>query len=129
MSTSRNLQDAKLTLAVELKAGAGTEYSDAVYLGTGPHRENLEIELQLPELNATELPDSTEQAISIVAGNDEEPTDVVSQELVAEGEASGALTARVKIPSTAGPYIRLKATAVGSTTNAAEKVAVAKVLG
>lgn len=130
----RNLQDADSTLSQTpaLPNGAATTYSTVVDLGAGPAvPEFFEIEITIPNATTSEAPDTRTLTVDVVAGSTSTPTTGVTAQTVYTGAGGAGFTGstfRVRLPSTAGRYFRLRMVGGTSFGNMSAKTATFKVL-
>lgn len=117
---ARNIIDANLNETdVALPEADSTSYSTAIDLGSDAYKgENMELEVTVPDLTVTHLPNDDTLTVNLVAGSTSTPTTVV-QSIVTYTGAGGAgatgSTKRVRLPSNVGRYIRVQFVAAGGT--------------
>lgn len=119
---ARNLQDALLNpAAVALPSAAGSVTSAVIDLGDDAYKVNsIELELSVPALNATMVPD-TRTVTYIIESSTTSVFTAVDQTLftvtvtAAGGTGAAALVERVRLPSNCAQYVRAKITTGAST--------------
>jgi len=124
---ARNIQDASLNpAAFALNNGVGSTQSAVIDLGADTYKPPVELQVDVPALNATMVPDSktvnyiietsTTSAFSAVA-------QTILNDQVAGASSAGvaAYSARVRIPSNSARYVRAKVT-LGATTGDASSI-------
>lgn len=122
---SRNIQDASLNpAAFALNNGAGSTNSASVDLGTDVNKpEAVEVELSVPALNTTMVPD-TRTVVYLIESSTTLNFSAVDQTILtatatgAGGAGVGALLKRVRLPSNCARYLRGKVTMGGTTGDA-----------
>lgn len=125
---SRNIQDAAINpAAFALNNGAGSTQSTAIDLGADTFKpENIELELSVPALNSTMVPD-TRTVTYIIETSTTENFAAVDQTLFtatvtgAAGAGAAAFQERVRPPSNCARYVRAKVT-MGATTGDASSI-------
>ena len=108
----RNLADADLTVAVALPAAPGTVESGSVDLGDAPHVSGAEIRVNVPALDATELPDGETVTVTVEESDDDvsfAAARVVGVVTGAAGAGAEAASFRYAPASTGARYHRLSA--------------------
>jgi hypothetical protein len=122
---ARNIQDASLNpAAFALHNGAGSDTSAVIDLGTDTVKgERIELELSVPALNTTMVPDTRTVTYIIETSTTSVFTAVARQILNAVatgagGAGVGAFLMRAKIPSDCERYVRAKITMGASTGDA-----------
>lgn len=130
----RNIQDADATLSQTpaLPNGAATTYSTVVDLGVAPAvPEFFEIEVTIPNATTSEAPDTRTLTVDVVAGSTTTPTTGVTAQTVYTGAGGAGFTGstfRLRLPSTAGRYWRLRMVGGTSFGNMSAKTATLKAL-
>jgi hypothetical protein len=125
--TSRNLQDLSVSpVAFALPASASTSTnSTTIDFGAGGFKaEEIELELSVPALSTTIVPDTrtVTYIIETCAATNFSTIDQTLLSEVATGAASGGVAAflkRVRLPSNCARYVRFKITFGASTTTGA----------
>ena len=118
---ARNIVDASLNQTDAALPGAdGTVYSDAFDLGAESYKgENYELEIAMPALTTTHLPNADTLTVNVCAGSTTTPTAVilgaVSVQTGAGGTGAAANTVRVRLPSNCPQYVRAQFVAAGGT--------------
>lgn len=118
---ARNIKDASLNeIDVALPTSDGTTYSADIDLGAEAYKgENYELEISVPALTTTHLPDADTLTANVCAGASAEPTTVllgaVSVQTGAGGAGAAAKTTRVRLPSNCPQYVRVQFVAAGTT--------------
>lgn len=121
---ARNLQDYSLNpAAFALPASAGSTQSTGVDLGADTVKpENVELDLSVPALNTTMVPD-TRTVTYIIETSTVSNFASIAQTIstyTATGAASAGVAAynqRVRLPSNCARYVRAKITTGASTTD------------
>lgn len=121
------LKDAELEETKALPATASSSvYTDGIDLeksANGLHLAECEIELSVPALTTTMLPDTKTMTYKVQMDNDAafgSPTDLFPTAIVQTGAASAgaaAQTKRYRLPTNVERYIRLAATSGADVTN------------
>jgi len=132
---ARNIQDGSspLSQTPALPNGAATAYGTVVDLGSGNVAvpENIEIEVTIPDATTSEAPDTRTLTVDVVAGSTSTPTTGVTAQTVYTGAGGAGFTGstfRLRLPSSAGRYFRLRMVGGTSFGNMSAKSATFKVL-
>lgn len=114
---SRNIQDAQFSITRALPTADGTVTSADFDLGADVHKpEEVELEITVPALNATQLPDADTLTITVQGGAAATPTTALFGLPVITGSTGYAgSTFRFRLPSNCPRYINVKAVAAGGT--------------
>jgi len=121
MSTfARNLQDRALTISRALPTADGTVTSADFDLDTNTYgflTENMELDIALPALTGTHLPNADTLTITVQSGNSATPTATLGLVRVVTGTGStiAAQNLRFRLPSNTGRYVNVKFVAAGGT--------------
>ncbi len=113
---ARNVLDAEYIKTRALPTADGTVTSADFDLGTGLKPENVELEITIPALTATQLPNADTLTITVQSGASASPTTELFRLPVitgATGYAGG--TFRYRLPSVCGQYLNVKIVAAGGT--------------
>lgn len=105
---------------VALPTADGTSYSATIDLGHAGYKgENYELEITVPDLTVTHLPNADTLTVSVLAGTATDPTTVIADAVAVYTGAGGAgatgSTTRFRLPSNCDRYIRVKFVAAGGT--------------
>lgn len=118
---ARNITDANLnSTAVALPTADGTSYSADLDLGAEAYKdENYELEVTVPSLTVTHLPNADTLTVAVCAGASASPTTVIADAVVVYTGAGGAgatgSTIRYRFPSNVARYARVRLVAAGGT--------------
>jgi len=127
---SRNLQDDNFVISRSLPTADGTVTSADIDLGADVHKsENVELEIMVPALNATQLPNADTLTITVQNGAAATPTAalfVLPTITGSSGYAGG--TFRFRLPSNAARYLNVKFVAAGGTGDISASSATIKLL-
>ncbi len=114
---SRNIKDATFVVTRALPTADGTVTSSDIDLGADVHKpETVELEIIVPALNATQLPNADTLTITVQAGAAATPTTslfVLPVITGSSGYAGG--TFRYRLPSNVARYLNVKFVAAGGT--------------
>ena len=113
----RNIKDADQSVTRALPTADGTVTSSDLDLGASPgDLENVELEVVVPALNATQLPDADTLTVTVQSGSSASPTTSAHVFPVITGSTGYAGgTFRFRLPSTIGRYVNVKFVAAGGT--------------
>ena len=129
---ARNIQDKDLTATRALTASDGTVTSTDFDLGAAPYQgENMELEITVPALNATELPNDDTITITIQSGSTATPTTALHVLPVvtgADGAGYAGGVTRFRLPSNVARYVNVKFVTGGSSGDMSGKNALVKLL-
>lgn len=105
---------------VALPTADGTSYSTTIDLGDiDMADENVELNITVPDLTVTHLPNADTLTVSVLAGAATDPTAVIADAVAVYTGAGGAgasgSSTRFKLPSTCPRYVRVKFVAAGGT--------------
>ena len=127
---ARNIQDADLTITRALPTADGTVTSSDFDLSAAPYKgENVELEITIPALNATQLPNADTLTVTVQAGAAATPTTELFRLPVitgSSGYAGGVL--RYRLPSNVARYVNVKFVAAGGTGDISASSATIKLL-
>jgi len=127
----RNIPDAAFNRSIALPGSAGTVYTADWDFGASIP-EGMEVEITMPDLNATQLPDTRTDKVHVCAGAAANPTTVIAAEVIVMTGASSAgatgVTKRFKLPSDCPRYVRLAVVGGTSIGDQTAKSATARVL-
>lgn len=114
---SRNIKDAEFVVTRALPTADGTVTSADLDLGADDHKpEEVELEIIVPALNATQLPNADTLTITVQGGASATPTTplfVLPTITGSTGYAGG--TFRFRLPSNCPRYVNVKFVAAGGT--------------
>jgi hypothetical protein len=113
---SRKVQDRNFMINRALPTADGTVVSADLDLQSGVKPENMELEITIPPLNATQLPNGDTLTITIRNGAAAAPTAVLHVLPVitgSSGYAGGKF--RYRFPSTAARFANVQVVAAGGT--------------
>ena len=114
---SRNIQDADLTITRALPTADGTVTSTDFDLSAAPYKgETVELEITIPALTATHLPNADTLTVTVQNGATATPTaSLFSLPVItgSTGYAGGVL--RYRLPSNVARYLNVKFVAAGGT--------------
>ena len=118
----RNIKDAQwIDAEAALPTANGTSYSADFDLGDDVHKpEEIELEVVVPDLTTTHLPDADTLTVGIAAGASANPTTLIlAAILVLTGAgaagSSGPDKVRVRLPADCPRYVRAQFVAAGGT--------------
>lgn len=114
----RNIKDALQTITRALPTADGTVTSSDFDLGANPGElENVELLIQVPVLNSTQLPSADTLTFTVQSGDSATPSTSTGfvKVLTGTGSSSVATEYRFRFPSTIGRYVNVKAVAAGGT--------------
>ena len=123
---ARNIKDAALIITRALPTADGTVTSSDFNLGSGTYRgENFELEIDVPELSATNLPSADTLTLTVQAGASATPSTSAGIVFVITGTGSTIATQklRCRLPSNCGQYVNVKIVAAGGTGDMSAKSA------
>ena len=128
---ARNIQDKDLTITRALPTADGTVTSADFDLGADIYKgENFELEVTIPSLTSTLLPNADTLTMTVQGGAAVTPT--TSLNLVQITTGTGSTVAgqkiRFRLPSNCPRYINVKFVAAGGTGNMSGVSATAKLL-
>jgi hypothetical protein len=127
---ARNIQDKTFVITRALPTADGTVTSADIDLGTDVYKpEEVELEITVPALNATQLPNSDTLTITVQNGAAATPTAslfVLPTITGSTGYAGG--TFRFRLPSNAARYLNVKFVAAGGTGDISGASATIKLL-
>lgn len=127
---ARNIQDADLTIYRTLPTADGTVTSSDFDLSAAPYKgENVELEITIPALTATQLPNADTLTVTVQAGAAATPTTELFRLPVitgSSGYAGGVL--RYRLPSNVARYVNVKFVAAGGTGDISDSTATIKLL-
>jgi hypothetical protein len=126
---ARNVLDANYIVTRALPTADGTVTSTDFDLGTGLKPENVELEITIPALTATQLPNADTLTITVQSGASATPTTELFRLPVITGStgyAGGVL--RYRLPSGCGQYLNVKIVAAGGTGDISGSSATIKLL-
>lgn len=103
-----------------LPTADGTSYSEPFDLGAESYKGgNFELEVTIPDLTTTHLPNADTLTVNVVAGTTTTPTAVILGSVLVLTGAGGAGadgdTVRVRVPSDCPRYARFQFVAAGGT--------------
>lgn len=133
---ARNITDAtySTTFTLPASASASTQQSSGFDLGADTYKpENLEMELSVPALSSTIVPD-TRTVTYIIESSTTSNFAAISQTIYtwtftgASSAGVGAQVIRVRIPSNCARYVRSKVTFGASTTDGSALSATSRLL-
>lgn len=126
---ARKVQDKAHIITRALPTADGTVTSADIDLGLGIVPENIELEITIPALNATQLPNADTLTITIQNGAAATPTTALHILPVITGSSGYAGgTFRYRFPSTAARYANVKIVAAGGTGDISGATATVKLL-
>ena len=114
---ARNVQDFAHTITRALPTADGTVTSTDIDLGAGVYKdENYELEITIPALNATQLPNADTLTITVQHGAAASPTTMLHVFPVITGSTGHAGSVlRYRFPSNVLQYANVKIVAAGGT--------------
>lgn len=114
---ARNVRDYAHTITRALPTADGTVTSTDIDLGAGVYKdENYELEITIPALTATQLPNADTLTITVQAGAAASPTTAVAVLPVITGSTGHAGSViRYRFPSNVARYANVKIVAAGGT--------------
>lgn len=114
---ARNVRDYANTITRALPTADGTVTSSDIDLGAGVYKtENYELEITIPALNATQLPNADTLTITVQAGAAAAPTTALHVFPVITGSSGHAGSVlRYRFPSDVARYANVKVVAAGGT--------------
>lgn len=114
---ARNIQDKDLTITRALPTADGTVTSADFDLSAAPYKgENMELEITIPALTATHLPNADTLTVTVQNGTAATPTATLFALPVITGSTGYAGgTFRFRLPSNVARYLNVKAVAAGGT--------------
>jgi hypothetical protein len=127
---SRKIQDATFVVTRALPTADGTVTSADFDLGADAFKpEEMELEITVPALNATQLPNADTLTITIQAGAAATPTTTLAVLPVITGSSgyAGGIT-RFRLPSNVARYVNVKFVAAGGTGDISGATATLKLL-
>ena len=126
----RNISDAKFVVTRALPTADGTVTSADIDLGADVHKpEDVELEITIPALTATHLPNGDTLTITVQGGAAATPTTALFGLPVITGSTGFAGNAyRFRLPSDCPRYINVKAIAAGGTGDISAVDATIKIL-
>jgi hypothetical protein len=130
MSTfARKVEDAAFSITRALPTADGTVTSADFDLGTGIKPENTELEIVIPALNATQLPNADTLTITIQHGAAATPTtELVRLPVITGSTGYAGGTTRFRLPSSTLQYLNVKIVAAGGTGDISGSSATIKLL-
>lgn len=131
MSFLRNINDAAFVISRALPTADGTVTSSDIDLGVAPSfsPENVELEITVPALNATQLPNADTLTITVQGGAAATPTTELWRVPVITGSTGYAGgTFRYRLPSNCPRYVNVKFVAAGGTGDISGSAATVKLL-
>lgn len=129
---ARNIQDKDLTKTRALTASDGTVTSTDFDLSAAPYKgENVELEITVPALTATELPNADTITMTVQSGTAATPTGLLFVLPVITGAggvgyAGGVF--RYRLPSNVARYVNVKFVTAGTSGDMSGKNALVKLL-
>jgi len=113
---ARKVLDFAHIISRALPTADGTVTSSDLDLGTGVKPENYELEIVIPALNSTQLPNADTLTITVQNGASAAPTTALHVFPVITGSSGYAGgTLRYRFPSNALQYANVKVVAAGGT--------------
>jgi len=114
---ARNIRDAAHIITRALPTADGTVTSADFDLGADAYKgENYELEIVIPALNSTQLPNADTLTITVQAGAAANPTTELFRLPVITGSSGYAGgTFRYRLPSNVSRYVNVKVVAAGGT--------------
>jgi len=127
---SRNIQDKTFVITRALPTADGTVTSSDIDLGADVHKtETVELEITVPALNATQLPNADTLTITVQNGAAATPTTELFRLPVITGSSGFAGDVyRFRLPSDALRYLNVKFVAAGGTGDISGSSATVKLL-
>jgi hypothetical protein len=128
---ARNIQDKDLTLTRALPTADGTVTSSDFDLGADIYKgENYELEVTIPALTSTLLPNADTLTLTIQGGAAVTPTTSINLVQVTTGTGSTVAEQKIRfrLPSNCPRYINAKFVAAGGTGNMSGVSATIKLL-
>lgn len=128
---ARNINDANFIVSRALPTADGTVTSTTIDLECGVYfaPENVELEVTVPALTATQLPNADTLTITVQAGSATAPTTELFRLPVITGStgyAGGVV--RYRLPSNCPRYLNVKFVAAGGTGDISASAATIKLL-
>jgi hypothetical protein len=131
----RSIQDYELTSSIALTAADGSVTTPDLDLGpnTGDHfPEGHILEISVPSLSGTELPNADTLTAVVQHGDSAAPTTAFSPSLTfvttGTGSTIAAQTIRYKLPHNVNRYVNVKFTSAGTSGDMSAKSATVKLL-
>lgn len=127
---ARNIQDAEFIVTRALPTADGTVTSSDIDLGADVYKtETVELEITVPALNATQLPNADTITMTVQAGAAATPTTTLFTLPVITGSTGYAGgTFRYRLPSSCPRYVNVKFVAAGGTGDISASSATIKLL-
>ena len=127
---ARNIQDAEFIVTRALPTADGTVTSSDIDLGADVYKpEEVELEITVPALNATQLPNADTITMTVQAGASATPTTELFRLPVITGSSGYAGgTFRYRLPSNCPRYVNVKFVAAGGTGDISASSATIKLL-
>lgn len=127
---ARNIQDGDFVITRALPTADGTVTSADIDLGADTYKgENFELEITVPALNATQLPNADTLTITVQAGASATPTTELFRLPVITGSSGYAGNSfRYRLPSNVARYVNVKFVAAGGTGDISGADATVKLL-
>jgi hypothetical protein len=123
---NRNIQDYQFTVTRALPTADGTVTSSDLDFGANTvFPENVELDIAVPELSATNLPSADTLTITVQGGASATPSTSLNLVKVITGTGStiAAQSVRFRLPSDAPRYVNVKFVAAGGTGDMSAKTA------
>lgn len=127
---ARNIQDKTFIVTRALPTADGTVTSSDIDLGADAYKtETVELEITVPALNATQLPNSDTITMTVQAGAAATPTTLLFVLPIITGSTGYAGgTFRYRLPSNVARYLNVKFVAAGGTGDISASSATIKLL-
>jgi len=129
----RNINDAGFSITRALPTSNGTVTSADFDLGIGTYNapENVELEIVVPALNATQLPNASTVQVTVQGGASATPTTELFRTPVltgAGGVGAASVTHRFRLPPNCPRYLNVKFVGAGTTGDQSGATATIKLL-
>jgi hypothetical protein len=128
---ARNIQDKDFIITRALPTADGTVTSSDIDLGAAPYKgENFEIEISVPALSSTLLPNADTLTVTVQGGSSATPSTTLGLVRVITGTGStiAAQKFRYRLPSDCPRYVNVKFVAAGGTGDQSGSSATVKLL-
>lgn len=128
---ARNIQDKDLTITRALPTADGTVTSADFDLGADIYKgENFELEVTIPSLTSTLLPNADTLTMTVQGGAAVTPTTSLNLVQITTGTGSTVAEQKIRfrLPSNCPRYVNVKFVAAGGTGNMSGVSATAKLL-
>lgn len=130
---SRNINDANFSVTRALPTSNGTVTSTDINIEGGTYNapENVDLEIVIPALNATQLPNASTLQVTVQGGASASPTAELFRAPVltgAGGVGAASVTHRFRLPSNCPKFLNVKFVGAGTTGDQSGATATIKLL-